>query len=102
MPRAGRMNKYVALSRCPQTTPDSDGFFDALSPEYAWASIEPLEPIAADGTRVTAYRVVMRYHPQVTMDTRIVYGTRELFVKGVQNVAERGSDMVLYCEEVTP
>jgi head-tail adaptor len=46
--------------------------------------------------------VIMRYHPQVTMDTQILFGTRKLFVKGVQNINERGAWMRLHCEEVIP
>jgi head-tail adaptor len=34
------------------------------------------------------------------MDTRIMFGDRELFVKGVQNISEKGAWMRLHCEEV--
>lgn len=100
--RAGQLRKQVTLSRAPQTTPDSDGFFEALSPSTVWASIEPYDASVADGTRMQASRVVIRYHAQVTVDTRILYGTRELFVKGVQNVGELNREMVLFCEEAIP
>lgn len=100
--RPGRLDKFVSLSKAPQTTPDSDGFFEDLAPRDAWVSIEPLEPFSSDGTRVQPSRVTMRYHPQVTLDVRILYGTRELFVKGVQNVNENNSEMRLYCEEAIP
>lgn len=109
--RAGPLNKWVTLSRCPVTTPDSDGFFEALDPEGVWAAIEPMAPSAND--RTISHIVRMRFHPGVTVDTRIVYATtapnnpaitmtRELFVKGVQNVLERNDEMRLYCEEVQP
>ncbi len=42
----------------------------------------------------------MRYHPQVTIDTRILFGARQLFVKGVQNVGERNRELRCVCEEV--
>jgi head-tail adaptor len=100
--RPGRLNKQVMLSRAPQTTPDSDGFFEALSPETVWAQIDPFPPLESDGERTQASTVIIRYHPQVTLDTRILYGTRELFVKGVQNINERGAWMRLHCEEVIP
>lgn len=96
--RLGRMNRQVTLSRSPQATDDSDGFFEALSPETVWARIQPLSP--SDNGRTQQHLVTIRYHSQVTMDTRIVYGTRELFVKGVQNVDERNAEMQLLCEEV--
>lgn len=89
----------VSLSRAPQTSGDSDGFFEDLSPSTVWASIEPVNPASADGTRMQGHYVTMRYHPEVTIDTRIVYGSRELFVRGVQNVDERNRELRLYCEE---
>jgi head-tail adaptor len=63
--------------------------------------MQPLEPSMADDTRTTPYRVVGRYHSGITVDTRILYGSRELFVRGVQNVDEANREMTLYCEEVS-
>jgi len=113
MPRVGncnpgRLNKWVTLSQCPQLTDDSDGWFEPLDPVGAWVSIKPT--LAANG-RTTEHIVEMRHHPQVSVDTRIVYEdsakpvgkrTRELFVKGVQNVDEMNDTLVLICEEVAP
>jgi head-tail adaptor len=98
--RPGRLDKWVTLSKAPDTTPDSDGFFEALSPAGVWAQIDPYQPWESDGVRTQSATVFIRYHPQVTLDTRILYGTRELFVKGVQNINEKGAWMRLYCEEV--
>ena len=106
--RVGRMNRRVSLSRAPQTTPDSDGFFEPLSPSQAWACIEPYEASTSDGTRLIGSRVTMRFHPQVTIDTRLVYTDpmlgrdRELFVKGVQNVNDGNRELICFCEEVVP
>lgn len=96
--QAGLLNRRVSLSRTPQTTPDSDGFWEPLSPEYVWASIQPAPP--SDDGRVITHLVTIRYHAQVTVDTRILYGTRELFVKGVQNVNDQNVEMLLQCQEV--
>lgn len=97
---AGRLRKYLAY-RGPQTPGDSDGFKEALNPPAWWATAEPLDPISTgDGTRVTALRLVGRYHPQITVDTLLTIGTREIFVKGVQTVNDANFQMVLYCEEV--
>lgn len=98
---AGRTRQYVSLARTPQTSPDSDGFWEALSPPDVWCAIQPLPAGSGDG-RSTFHLVTMRYHPQVTMDTRITFGTRELFVRNVQNVDERNRELRLYCEEVVP
>ncbi len=105
---AGRYSIWVTLSQSPQVTDDSDGFFEDLTPAGTWASIRP--QLAANGRTIESV-VEMRWHPQVTIDTRIVYEdvnkpagktTRELFVKGVQNVEEENTILVLLCEEVTP
>jgi head-tail adaptor len=101
--RPGRMNRQVSLTRAPQTPGDSDGYDEKLSPYVVWAQIEPLDPSSnADGTRLMASRVTMRYHSQVTVDTQIALGTRKLMVKGVQNVDDNGAVLVLFCEEVIP
>lgn len=42
----------------------------------------------------------MRYRSDVTVDTRLVHGTRELFVRSVQNVNEANNQIVCVCEEV--
>ncbi len=103
MLRPGQYNKAVTLSRAPQTTPDTDGYDEALSPENWWVSIEPVAPATmGDGSRIQGAIVRGRYHPQVTVDTCITYGTRKLFVKGVQNVNEANVELVCYCEEAIP
>lgn len=105
---AGRLNKWVTLSQSPQLTNDSDGYFEPLDPEGAWVSIKPT--LAVNG-RTLEHIVEMRHHPQVSVDTRIVYEdsmkpvgktTRELFVRGVQNVDESNDVLILICEEITP
>ncbi len=112
MPRlgsgVGRYGIWVTLSQSPQVTDDSDGFFEDLNPAGTWASIRP--QLSANGRQID-HVVEMRWHPQVTIDTRIVYEdankptgktTRELFVKGVQNIEEANDVLVLLCEEITP
>ncbi len=98
--RVGRLNKWVTLSRSPELSGDSDGFFAPLDPEGVWASIEPLSP--SENGRSLAHLVTIRFHDQVTMDTRITYGTRQLYVKGFQNVMERDTELRLICEEIVP
>lgn len=94
--------KLVSVSRSPQTTPDTNGFFEALVPATWWAGIEPLEAsVNGDGDRIQAYRVKGRYHSGITVDTRLLMSDgRELFVKGVQNVGEMNAELILYCEQV--
>jgi head-tail adaptor len=103
---AGAMNKWVTLARSPQTTNDADGFFEPLSPARVPAYIQPTT--ASGDERSTFHQVTIRYHPQVTTDVRLslyepaLLRTRELFVRGVQDVDERHAEMRLLCEEVRP
>jgi head-tail adaptor len=99
--RAGHLDKYVTFWKAATTTPDSDGNFEPLSPSGGWAAIQPLPPGGTDG-RSIAHAVTIRYHPQITLDARLLYGTRELFVRGVQNVGEQNAELHLSCEEVVP
>lgn len=89
----------MSLSQAPQHTDDEDGFFEPLSPSTVWAQIQPQGHVEG---RTLSVLVAMYYHPQVTVDTRIVWGTHELFVKSVQNVDYRNFELRLVCEEVTP
>lgn len=94
-----RLRHWVSLSRSPQETNDADGFFEPLTPEHVRVAIRPSAPGGGEG-RTLFHEVDMRYHPEVSLDTRIVYGTRELFVRGMQNVDERDHELRLLCEEV--
>lgn len=103
----GSYNLYVTLSRAPESASDTQ-FFTPLNPVGAWAAIRPT--LGADG-RTTEHVIEMRYHPQVSVDTRIVYEdasrpsgktTRQFFVRGVQNMDEAGAVMRLLCEEIAP
>jgi len=105
MPRVGRYNKSVTLWKSTTTTNDPDGFFELLTPSTWWCAIQPMAP-SPEGRGVSSL-VSMRYHPQVTMDTRIVYQAtgavaREFFVRGFQNIDEQNAEMRLLCEEVIP
>lgn len=102
--RAGPCNKWVTLSRAPEANTEAQ--FTDLDPAGCWAAIEPVPP-GADGRTIT-HLVRMRYHPEVTCDTRVLYAdgrlnrTRAIFVRGVQTVNEAGDEMVLLAEEVEP
>ena len=96
--RPGRMNKWVTLAKQPDTTPDSDGFFEDLDPKGAWAQIQPLPP--QDDGRNRGHLVTIRYRSDITVEVCVFYGERQLFVKGIENVNEQNAELRLYCEEV--
>jgi head-tail adaptor len=103
----GKYNKWVTLSQCPQPE-GATANFDPLTPAGMWCAIRP--QLGANG-RTTEHVIEMLFHPQVTMDTRIVYEdpnkpagktTRQFFVTGVQNPEEANIVIRCLCEEVTP
>lgn len=102
--RAGGCNKWVTLVRWPETEDEVRG--TPLNPPGIFAAIEPISP--GTENRVTTHMVRMRYHPEVTCDTRIAYAdarlgrTRHLYVRGVQSVDEAGDELRLLCEEIQP
>lgn len=104
--RVGRFTKCVRLSRSPQVSGDSDGYFEDLSPPDWWCSIQP-QGSTGDG-RGTEHLINGRWHPQITMDTRIVYSDpvlkrdRQFFVRSYSNINEKNAELQLICEEVTP
>jgi head-tail adaptor len=104
--RNGACNKWVTLSRSAETTSE-DPHGNELTPSGVWAAIEPLAPGGSDNRTLT-HVVRMRFHPEVTVDTRIDYAdarlgrTRLLFVRGLQVVDEAGDEMRLLAEEVMP
>jgi hypothetical protein len=99
-------NRLVSLFRSPQTSGDSNGFFEALTPPTAWCSIQPVFGVSDGRSRESV--VEMRFHPQVTIDTKLSFydgallRTRELFVRGVQHVDEAHDLIRLACEEIQP
>jgi head-tail adaptor len=104
--RVGRTNKWVRLLRNPATENEVEG--TPLSPEWCWAGIEPLPPGSSTESRTISHLVLMRFHADVTLDTKIEYAdarinrTRTLYVRGVQSVNEAGDEMFLFAEEIQP
>ena len=102
----GSLRHQVSLANSLQQSNDADGFYEPLTPSLVYAAIVPISP-GADG-RTTSHLVTMRYHRQVSVDTRIVFydavkqRNREFFVRGVQNLDERNEELRLLCEEIEP
>ena len=109
----GRLDKRVDLANpgAPGTG-ISDGkggyteTFTALSPSPVWASIQPADArtmerfFANTVAAVATHLVRLRYHSGVTTKTRLTYGSRYLYVRGIQNVNERNEEQLLACEEI--
>jgi hypothetical protein len=94
--RAGDYNKWVTLSE------GRDDNWTPLSPEGSWAAIEPQAPGTSGDQRSVTHLVRLPFHPGVTVDSKVTYDGRDLFVRGYQNVNEDGVELRLLCEEVIP
>lgn len=94
----GLLQKRISLYES-RREPDGDPIGDPLSPPQVWAQIENQ---GLTEERTTTHLVTIRYHPQVTIDTVLVFNDRNLFVRSVQNVNEDNVEMRLLCEEIAP
>lgn len=94
---AYRKCHYVALQKPKPEDADED-----VAPDMVFAAIEPAAPGAFDEEKIT-HIVTIDYHPDVTLNTRVVLpddGDRMLWVKGIQDVEMRHIELRLLCEEV--
>lgn len=106
----GDLRHQVTLKNPGPRVPDGEGGYTEsqieLSPSPVWASIQPatardLERRVASTMQASASHIVtMRYHPQVTTKTQLLFGDRVFFVNGVQNTDERNVELVLACQEI--
>lgn len=107
---AGELRHWVTLQNPGAEVPDSEGGFTVtnvdLTPAQVYASIQPatarnLERIVANVEQSKASHIItIRYHPEVTTETRVVYGDRIFQVTGIQNPDERNIALLLACEEI--
>jgi head-tail adaptor len=100
----------VTLDRAAQV-PDGDGGYIEgwlpLTPPSMWAAIQPATPRGLE--KVTAsvavqaiatHLVVLDYHPQLTIESRLTYHSRAFQIHVIENVDERNLQLVLVCSEI--
>lgn len=108
MAQIGAMRHLVVVEN-PTRASDGDGgyteTFTAASPSPVWAELKPATPSALEriaGNTIEApvtHIVTMRYHSGVTTRTRLTFGARRFFVRGIQTPSEVQEWLVLSCEE---
>jgi head-tail adaptor len=106
----GALRHRVTLAGEPMVnTPDGHGGYTAVPTVLATNVPAAIEPATARdverrvGNTVAAsvsHLVTIRYLPGVSNGTQVVFGTRRLYVRGVQNPEERNISLVLACEEI--
>ena len=105
----GQKRHRVTLAN-PTASADSDGGYTEtwaqLLTTDVWASIEPvstgsIERLFANVVEAKLSHLVgIRYYKTVSTKTRLTFGARYLYVRGIRNVDERNEQMWLACEEV--
>lgn len=98
--RAGTLRHRVRVYEMTQQVATSGANPLELSPSPVFAAVQPLAPGASTDDRAISHAVTIRYHPLVTLDCYLLFGTRKLFVRGIQNVDEMNAEQRLLCEEV--
>lgn len=106
----GELRHRIVLENPGTPIPDGDGGFTqvytALTPSPVSAAIFPatardLEYLSAGTvTSVASHVIQMRYHPGVTTQTRITFGTRVFNVTGLINVEERNIETIALAVEI--
>lgn len=104
--RAGARRHQVALQSITGRTASGDGYIDTWA-TYAtvWASVVPATASATE--RRTAetqqvpitHMVEIDYLSTVKAKHRVLFGTRPLYIRGIQNEEERNKTLALSCEE---
>jgi len=97
--RAGPLIHSVSVWEMNAQTGGASTPYTELFPSPVHASIQPLAPGTSTDDRTITHQVTIRYHPLVTLDCYLLYGTRKLFIRGIQNVDERNVQLTLLCEE---
>jgi head-tail adaptor len=106
----GRRDKIVVVQTPGPAVPDGDGGYthtwaDA-NPRTWHVSIEPattrdLERVAAGTVIATASHLVTGpYRPDLTTQTRLLFGARVFNVTGIANPSEKNEELILVCVEV--
>ena len=105
--RAGLMRHRVTLqTNTPVEEASGGGYTDSWADTATlWANVQPAPAAGVEGVIAGAERVPLthtvttRYRSGITAKHRLKYGTRYLYVTGIQNVGERNREIVLACEE---
>lgn len=105
----GSIRHRVTLQNPGVDVPDGDGGYTQvpapLVPPQVWASIVPatareMERVVANTVETSATHLVrVRYHPGITTETQVLFGSRVFYVTGIQNIEERNVELVLVCTE---
>lgn len=104
--RAGERRQRVALQSITARVASGDGYTDTWT-TYAtvWAAVRPApvsgtERQVANTLQVPITHVVeLDYRSDLETKHRVLYGSRRLYIRGVENQDERNITYALSCEE---
>lgn len=103
--RAGNRRHYVELQSVARTS-SGEAYAETWT-TYArqWAAIQPATPaqiervVSSTTETPVTHLVETDYHSSLTAADRVLFGTRNLYIRGLQNVDEQNITHVLACEE---
>lgn len=103
--RPGRLRHVVKIQNATYAADAHGDEVETLSDaETVRASIEPLQGrerwLAQQVESEVTVRIRIRYHSEVTQQSRIIFGTRKYEVLNVIDPQERHREMELLCKEV--
>lgn len=104
--RAGERRHYVALQSITGRVASGDGYLDTWATyDSVWASVVPATASAVERltgqtleTPIT-HLVELDYRDDLLSQHRVLFGTRPLYIRGMQNQDERNRTWCLSCEE---
>lgn len=112
VPRGARRHLVTLSGPGGPAVPDGEGGWtttpSALDPATWYvsirrASVRDLERLTSGTTLNSASHILEGdFHPGITRETQVTFDGRTFYVNDVQNVEERGIQMILFCQEVVP
>jgi len=101
---AGRLRHVVELQEN-QPTKNSlnetiDNWVTVATLRAAISTLNGREIMAANAVGAqSTHKIEVRYHPSITAEKRVLFGTRTFDINNVNNVDERNREMILTCQE---
>jgi len=104
--RAGKLRHKVEIQSYTATSDSMGGTTEVWATvETVWAQVQPLssreyfqqQQIQSQAT----HRVTLRYTSNVNHKSRLLFGSRYLYVQSIRNIEEIGDKMELLCSEET-
>lgn len=101
----GNLRHRITLQTLNKTEDGTGGYLENWSDVVTvWAQVQPLNGTErynwSQISNDIAYRVTIRYRPNITPDMRVKYGNKIFQIESIIDVDERHTELQLLCSEV--